>query len=340
VFVSSLILLVDIMAVVEAVTAAAPFLLESMSPSMAGGNLPSGNAPVLGDASLEFVMGSLGPSFMSALVASLCIIIVSELGDKTFFIAALMSMKHSHVVVFTGAFAALTVMTTLSTVVGYALPNLLSPIYTHYASVVLFLFFGSRMIFDGIRMVPHEGSDELAEVEAELSKKDHEVSSIPSSSCSADPEHIGGVSPMSTMTECPDSQPAAPPNRKTTKVAVVKSGGGAGGVVTATAAKATSFTQEIMFLAQRSINVVLLQAFTLTFLAEWGDRSQIATIALAASKDPYGVTFGALIGHFVCTGLAVIGGKMLASSISEKAVTLAGGALFLLFGFTGLFTGV
>lgn len=29
---------------------------------------------------------------------------------------------------------------------------------------------------------------------------------------------------------------------------------------------------------------VLVQAFTMTFLAEWGDRSQLATIILAASK--------------------------------------------------------
>lgn len=29
---------------------------------------------------------------------------------------------------------------------------------------------------------------------------------------------------------------------------------------------------------------VIMQAFTMTFLAEWGDRSQLTTIILAASK--------------------------------------------------------
>lgn len=76
---------------------------------------------------------------------------------------------------------------------------------------------------------------------------------------------------------------------------------------------------------------IFTQAFTLTFLAEWGDRSQIATIALASSKNPFGVIFGGLIGHAMCTGLAVLGGRMLAARISERTVALVGGILFLLF---------
>ena len=77
---------------------------------------------------------------------------------------------------------------------------------------------------------------------------------------------------------------------------------------------------------------MFVEVMTMTFLAEWGDRSQIATIALAAHRDPYGVCIGGCLGHGFCTALAVLGGKFLASRISEKHVTLIGGALFLVFG--------
>lgn len=69
----------------------------------------------------------------------------------------------------------------------------------------------------------------------------------------------------------------------------------------------------------------------MTGLAEWGDRSQIATIALGASKDMYGIVIGGVVGHAVCTGIAVIGGRVLATHISERAVTLIGGITFLSF---------
>jgi Uncharacterized protein family UPF0016 len=52
--------------------------------------------------------------FIHAFVASLSVIIVSELGDKTFFIAAIMAMRHPRITVFAGAIGALALMTVLS----------------------------------------------------------------------------------------------------------------------------------------------------------------------------------------------------------------------------------
>ena len=82
----------------------------------------------------------------------------------------------------------------------------------------------------------------------------------------------------------------------------------------------------------KRVQNIFFHVFLLTFLAEWGDRSQIATIALAAAKDPFGVTAGACFGHSLCTGMAVVGGRMLASRISEKTVSFWGGVIFLCFG--------
>uniref|UniRef100_A0A7S1LVQ9 GDT1 family protein n=1 Tax=Alexandrium catenella TaxID=2925 RepID=A0A7S1LVQ9_ALECA len=82
-----------------------------------------------------------------------------------------------------------------------------------------------------------------------------------------------------------------------------------------------------------------LQALTLTFLAEWGDRSQIATIALAAAKEPLGVTLGGIVGHGCCTSIAVLGGRVLASRISERLVLGMGGSLFMVFAIHGAIAG-
>jgi Ca2+/H+ antiporter, TMEM165/GDT1 family len=67
-------------------------------------------------------------------------------------------------------------------------------------------------------------------------------------------------------------------------------------------------------------------------------RSQIATLSLAAHRDPYGITAGAFAGHAVCTGAAVVGGQLLARRISPRTVALLGGGLFLVFAALNVFS--
>lgn len=63
---------------------------------------------------------------------------------------------------------------------------------------------------------------------------------------------------------------------------------------------------------------IFMQAFTMTFVAEWGDRSQITTIILSARENLWGVITGGVIGHAICTGLGVVGGRMIAQKISVR----------------------
>ncbi|KAG5326325.1 TM165 protein, partial [Pseudoatta argentina] len=229
-----------------------------------------------------------GMGFLHAFVASLSVIVVSELGDKTFFIAAIMAMKHPRLTVFIGAISALALMTILSVVFGYA-ATIIPRAYTYYISTLLFALFGLKMLRDGYYMSPTEAQEELEEVQSDLRKRDDEYEKETASTLVQDPE-------------------------------------------TGVIRKTTSKSSALMLLSR-----IFLQAFTLTFLAEWGDRSQLTTIILAAREDVYGVVLGGILGHSFCTGLAVIGGRMIAQRISVRTVTIIGGLVFILFAVTALF---
>jgi putative Ca2+/H+ antiporter (TMEM165/GDT1 family) len=95
----------------------------------------------------------------------------------------------------------------------------------------------------------------------------------------------------------------------------------------------------ITAMLRRTVSPLVIEAFVLTFIAEWGDRSQITTISLAASQNAVGVTLGGCIGHIACTGAAVLGGKQLAAVIQPRTVNIIGGLLFLLFGAATLYEG-
>ncbi|CEF98009.1 Uncharacterised protein family UPF0016 [Ostreococcus tauri] len=214
--------------------------------------------------------------FVEGFLKSSALVVLSEIGDKTFFIAALLAMRHARGVVFLGSWLALVVMTVLSAVVGAAVTTSVSPRATHNATTVLFFVFGARALRDSLSSGSSEDEDELAEVERELARKTR---------------------------------------------------GGKRG--------------EKGKRSRDRVSTVFAEAFAVTFLAEWGDRSQIATIGLAAQSDVAGVALGGSLGHALCTGVAVIGGRKLADRAQdgERVVGILGGVLFLCFGVHALVTG-
>lgn len=87
---------------------------------------------------------------------------------------------------------------------------------------------------------------------------------------------------------------------------------------------------ERKFRQRNTAATIFVESCVLTFIAEWGDRTQFATITLAASKDSIGVMLGAIVGHTICSLIAIIGGRAIASHISERTITIIGGSLFIL----------
>ncbi|XP_052199051.1 GDT1-like protein 4 [Diospyros lotus] len=225
-----------------------------------------------------------GLSVAQGFTKSLAMTVLSEIGDKTFFAAAILAMRHPRRFVLSGCLAALIVMTILSAVVGWAAPNLISRKWTHHVTTFLFLGFGLWSLWDAVK---GEGeAEELAEVEAKL-----------------------------------DADWKA--NNKS-----IKEGSKADDDLK---------KQQRQVLTQL-FSPIFLKAFSITFFGEWGDKSQLATIGLAADENPFGVVLGGILGQALCTVAAVLGGKSLATQISEKIVALSGGVLFIVFGIQSFLT--
>ncbi|XP_075104455.1 GDT1-like protein 4 isoform X2 [Nicotiana tabacum] len=171
---------------------------------------------------------------------SLAMTVLSEIGDKTFFAAAILAMRHPRRLVLSGCLGALIVMTILSAVVGWAAPNLVSRKWTHHITTLLFLGFGVWSLWDAFH---DRESEELAEVEAELD---------------ADITANGGA----TKEKNKDSDELKKQRRP---------------------------------LLTQFFSPIFLKAFSITFFGEWGDKSQLATIGLAADENPLGVVLGGIL---------------------------------------------
>jgi putative Ca2+/H+ antiporter (TMEM165/GDT1 family) len=76
---------------------------------------------------------------------------------------------------------------------------------------------------------------------------------------------------------------------------------------------------------------VLLTVFAAVFIAELGDKTQLATVLFAADREvsKWTVFFGASLALIVASGIGVLAGGLVSEYISEKHLHYIAGAGFI-----------
>ncbi|KAL3719393.1 hypothetical protein ACJRO7_004364 [Eucalyptus globulus] len=196
---------------------------------------------------------------------SLATTMLSEVGGRTFCVAAILATQYPRKSVLLGCLVSVTAKTVISAMVGWAALSLLSKNWSHHVTTFMFFLLGLRSLWEGFT----KDDDDNEELEVEKG-------------WSTQQKPITYFSPVFLE--------VIPPSN----------------------------------------------AFSLTFFRNWRNKSQLATIGLAADENILAVVLGGIAGQVLCTVAAVTGGESLASKISERLVTLLGGFLFLAFGVQSL----
>ncbi|KAL4449234.1 hypothetical protein ABPG74_015616 [Tetrahymena malaccensis] len=234
---------------------------------------------------------------------------VSEIGDKTFIMTAILSSKYNRFWVFIGSVGSMLIMTLISCLLGSLTEYFVPLIYIKFISSALFLIFGLKMLYEVYTDTVDDEDDEAEEEVEELEKRLSQIVKKPKT----ETDQNEGSKQNSSSDQQQSTEANSQVNEKKKKKKQIKGIAAPG-------------------------YVIAMQTFVSNFFGEWGDKSQISTIAISASYDFLFVFLGTVIGQIFCILLALIGGQVLAKQFSEKTMALLGGILFVIFSFITFYT--
>lgn len=294
-------------------------------------------------------------SFISTFLSSVGLILLTEFGDKTFFVAAILATKYNYLLVYSACWSALALMTIISGLIGLLIPTLLNvlPMFpkplVSVLSATMLVAFGVQMLYEGVLPMIKEkgitkgsrlnepGEDELEGEESEERKAGKtDVNEEMEEAQKEIEETVFYVDVKDSAKKSRQEEAAKQVLLYASSVSkmLIKNG------------FSTSFLKQLSDFNSQSDNeemlpvsvgdlILFFEIFSMNLLAEWGDKSQITTVALSSSTpsllSTLGVLLGGICGHALCTGIAVSFGYVVAEQIPQTHLNIAGGSLFLLF---------
>eukprot|EP01054_Gregarina_sp_Poly1_P004299 Gregarina_sp_Poly_1__4298@NODE_2336_length_2262_cov_101_148519_g1492_i0_p1_GENE_NODE_2336_length_2262_cov_101_148519_g1492_i0NODE_2336_length_2262_cov_101_148519_g1492_i0_p1_ORF_typecomplete_len391_score40_24UPF0016/PF01169_19/1_5e14UPF0016/PF01169_19/2_3e20DUF3772/PF12607_8/8_2e03DUF3772/PF12607_8/0_013DUF2783/PF10932_8/26DUF2783/PF10932_8/6_1NicO/PF03824_16/3_3e02NicO/PF03824_16/0_15_NODE_2336_length_2262_cov_101_148519_g1492_i01861358 len=246
-------------------------------------------------------------SFGSSILAAFSLTLVTEVGDRTFFVAALLAAQYCKWRVWLGAVAALWTQTIACALLGSFFHSwqfksawLSWPVDDYLAGIVLAVF----------------GIIHMRESLLEHGKSARDCEALEISPSSTLLERHGSVSRLSTASD--KRRSSAVSNKQVEQ------------------ARQTLQTNTLA----KNQSSIILHSFWLVLVAELGDRSMFSTTALAAAQNPVGVAIGASFGHALVTCAAVTCAALLGQFLNEWIINIFGGLLFVAFGVLSLTEGL
>lgn len=247
--------------------------------------------------SASAVVGPIGQSTdVEVFLRSLALVGVAELFDKTWFMGLLLALRYRASTVFVGSFAALFLHTILAAAMGYAFARLLSPLVLHCLTASVMGLFFVLYAKDWYGADPESDAIEAGKEEAQ---EDTMLT----------PEEplLGTDAIVAEDAENPSTEESVDraPDAMLSKFLSAED------------------AQELL---------VLGKSFMAVFIAEWGDRTQIAMIGQHASQPLIPVFLGSTVAFFLLTLSAVGAATALQGrKVSEKTIHGVSASFFLVF---------
>ena len=236
-------------------------------------------------------------SFLSSIAYSFSFVFVTDLTDKSVFLIILLTQKIPTLILFIISLFSVLLMNYLSILVGCYITKLISLVYLEIIACILFITFGILSIIESQKK-ENQVKDLMEKTKKELNYSENDDYQLMSEDIETNYESNSELKYSSTLRT----------NSNTSNLNVINENN------------------------NNEINTGLIIAIIIMLcLSDFGDKSQITVMTMAAIYDFYGILIGSTLALVGTVTIAILFGTWICDKISTKLLFLIGGILFLIF---------